>query len=63
MNKPWHFATLLVGTLADLETDLWVTVVGQRGEDGAFDARSVLITLGGVSSFLGGGQQRVQQAP
>ena len=42
------------GTSQDLKTGLRVTVVGQRGADGAVTARSILVTPDGVD-LLGGG--------
>ena len=51
------------GTPTDLQTGLRVTVIGQPGEDGTVEARSILITPEGASGFFGGGRQRDQQAP
>ena len=42
------------GTSQDLRTGLRVTVVGQRGADGAVIARSILVTPEGID-LLGGG--------
>ena len=43
------------GTIADLGTGMRVTVVGQRGENGAVEARSVVITPEDGSGFFGRG--------
>ncbi len=43
-----------VGAVADLTPGLRVTVVGQRGADGAVTARSIVITTEGVNLFGGG---------
>ena len=43
------------GTLADLLTGVRVTVIGQRGEDGTVEARSILIIPVGEDGFFGGG--------
>ena len=51
------------GTLADLQTGLRVTVIGQRGEDGAVEATSIVVTPEGADGFFGGRQQREQQSP
>ena len=53
------------GTLADLQTGTQVTVTGERGEDGTFEASSILLTPEGTEGFFGGGgrRQRDQQAP
>ena len=51
------------GTLADLQTGLRVNVIGQRGEDGAVEATSIVVTPEGADGFFGGRQQREQQSP
>lgn len=53
------------GTLADLQTGTRVTVTGERGEDGTFEANSILLTPEGTEGFFGGGGRRQldQQAP
>ena len=57
------------GTLADLQAGLRVTVIGQRGEDGTVEARSILITPEGGDGVFEGGlfsgdrQQRDRQSP
>ena len=53
--------TFIQGTLADLETELLVTVVGQRGEDGSVEARSIMITPEGGGGFFAGGFGRDQR--
>ncbi len=44
-----------VGTLADLLEGVQVTVFGQRGEDGAVQARSILLVPEGAEGLLDGG--------
>ena len=44
-----------VGTLADLLEGVRVTVFGQRGEDGAVQARSILLVPEGAEGLLDGG--------
>ena len=56
------------GTLADLQTGMRVTVIGQPGEDGTVQARSIVATPEGASGFFGGGlfggrRQPDQQSP
>ena len=56
------------GTLEDLQAGVRVTVIGQPGEDGAVEARSILITPAGAGGFGGGffsgdRQQQDQESP
>lgn len=43
------------GTLVDLHTGLTVTVIGQSGEDGTVEARSIVIVPEGGAGLFGGG--------
>ncbi len=45
------------GTLADLQTGLRVTVIGERGEDGTVQASSILLTPEGAGDFFSRGSQ------
>ena len=57
------------GTLTDLRAGLRVTVIGQRGEDGTVEARSILITPEGGDGLFEGGlfsgdpQRRDRRSP
>ena len=42
-------------TIADLLEGMYVTVTGAPGEDGAVEARSIVITPEGAGGFFGGG--------
>ena len=56
-----------VGEREDLQAGVRVTVIGQLGEDGVVEARSILITPAGADGFGGGffgaRQQHEQEAP